>query len=62
MDPDANVREQESILTTSENVTPRLRELRTALWDWVCRGGFQPSKITWEACPLARKYYARTLP
>lgn len=66
MDPNANLREQESIVfhrlgLTHRNETytkggARLRELRQALRAWLDRGGFEPD---WTLAPHARKYYGR---
>lgn len=61
MDPNANLQEQERILTArrSGNVARRyqagrLRELRDALATWLHGGGFQPD---WSKCPLAADYW-----
>jgi hypothetical protein len=68
MDPNANLQEQESILTrradgydpdlawafTRSDDTRTLRELRQALIGWIRGGGFEPD---WSQCPRAAKYY-----
>lgn len=65
MDPNANLQEQERILSDrpappaephSEIAAPRLRELRTALSAWLLRGGFEPD---WTKAPKAARYYVR---
>lgn len=60
MDPEANLREQEAILTERAQGgrvdAARLRELREALVGWLRGGGFAP---TWARAPLAAKYYQR---
>ena len=56
MDPNANLQEQEAILTnwTIRADIARLRELRIALRDWLAAGGFEP---TWTEYPIAARYY-----
>lgn len=67
MDPEANLAEQESILTALRAATPdevramrirgereRLRELRDALLDWLNAGGFEPD---WLKYPQAADFY-----
>lgn len=59
MDPNANLREQEDILTTPHKDRydyARLRELRSALEDWLNYGGFEP---VWSDYPLAARYFGR---
>ena len=67
MDPNANLKEQESLIlyrTTSLIQTPaqrrdrnaRLQELRDALSLWLKKGGFAPN---WALAPHARRYYRR---
>ena len=63
MDPNANVREQESLLAMVEpgvamgdSDRARLGELRRALAGWIRGGGFAP---TWSAVPLTVAYYRR---
>lgn len=63
MDPNANLREQEQILTVPVlQRTPaqvaRLGELRRALTGWLRRGGFEPA---WSMCPLAARYFGYPL-
>ena len=67
MDPNANLREQERILSRVPAEWPRkplpradrerLAELREALAHWLWADGFAPD---WSACPLAAMYYGRT--
>jgi hypothetical protein len=61
MDPNANLMEQEIILTVYASGSIivarskyRLTELREALARWLDRGGFPPD---WTRCPKAAKYY-----
>lgn len=55
MDPDANLREQERILTSAPpRDRARLKELREALWGWLNHHGFEPC---WSTCPKAAKHY-----
>lgn len=57
MDPDANLREQENILSSSARGAEdrvRLKELREALWGWLRSHGFEPR---WSECPKASKHY-----
>lgn len=62
MDPNANLQEQERILSRkrTEGFLPgdrsRLHDLRDALRVWLMNGGFSPD---WTLCPLAKKYYGR---
>lgn len=64
MDPDANLREQEEILSRNAATVgridradrDRLIELRQALYAWIRDGGFAPD---WEQAPRARKFYGR---
>lgn len=67
MDPNANLQEQENILTTAWNRLPargttkaqdraELRELRRALVEWLRAGGFAPQ---WQKCPVASRYWRR---
>lgn len=54
MDPNANLEEQESLLT-AEGVDLdifRIRDLRHALDEWLAKGGFQPE---WERYPVAAR-------
>jgi len=61
MDPQANIEEQERIITRRLEGTPqpddevRLAELRIALRGWLAAGGFQP---TWTTAPRAACYFA----
>lgn len=63
MDPNANILEQETLLTerfltdhlTSDD-SDRLHELRIALVEWLGKGGFEPD---WSKAPLASQYYGR---
>lgn len=62
MDPNANLRQQESILnrlTVVQGARKRmleidLSELRQALYDWIREGGFDPD---WSAAPKAAPYF-----
>lgn len=58
MDPNANLKEQEDILTQvgpqDSYSTARLRELRSALRGWLSKGGFDPD---WAAAPNATVYW-----
>ena len=62
MDPNANLAEQEDLLTrplagtnwTRNADRARLAELRQALSLWLSLGGFAPA---WEACPHAAAWY-----
>lgn len=67
MDPEANLTEQEAILTALRAASPdevramrirgereRLRELRDALLDWLNAGGFEPD---WTKHPHAADFY-----
>ena len=62
MDPNANLAEQERLLTAPLGTTnadrradrERLAELRDALALWLSLGGFAPA---WEACPTAAAWY-----
>lgn len=62
MDPNANLEEQERILTQWKDKDPRLvklaerrlKELRDALGYWLDYGGFAPD---WTKAPQAAKYY-----
>jgi hypothetical protein len=62
MDPNANLLEQEAILTTRQRPDGtlhnydryELHDLRRALHDWLCTGGFAPD---WSKAPHAAKYY-----
>jgi hypothetical protein len=56
MDPNANLAEQERILTSSPIDRARLRELRDALREWLGNGGFAPD---WARHPKAAKYYGK---
>jgi hypothetical protein len=58
MDPNANLQEQEYLLTHRRDRDDILwlRELRAALAGWLKSGGFEP---TWTDCPAAAKYYGR---
>jgi hypothetical protein len=64
MDPNANLQEQERIISRNNPTVGRipsedrlrLRELRIALLAWIQGGGFSPR---WEDCPNAAKYYGR---
>jgi hypothetical protein len=64
MDPNANLAEQEEIITrdrvglTAVYAKPivRLTELRKALREWLHKDGFEPD---WSKAPNARKYYGR---
>lgn len=66
MDPNANLQEQEWIITESfrdedglRTDRARLRELRQALAGWLTNGGFRPTNVA--ECPNAAKYYRGTL-
>jgi len=56
MDPNANLAEQDSIMRAANGRIshvpkadrPRLRELQTALWEWIRGGGFAPE---WDRFP-----------
>jgi hypothetical protein len=55
MDPNANLAEQDDIVTgRTPGASARLRELRRALAGWLAGGGFAPD---WLAHPAAAKYY-----
>lgn len=57
MDPNANIQEQERILTTGEPARAdraRLATLRAALREWIANGGFAPE---WRTAPRASRYY-----
>ena len=59
MDPNANLQEQETLLTSFGNYVAdpdRLSDLRQALYDWIRDGGFEPD---WTQAPNARQYYGR---
>jgi hypothetical protein len=66
MDPNANLAEQERIIVAnrigdvhihvSQETKARYLDLRTALAEWLQKGGFEPD---WEQAPNARKYYGR---
>lgn len=56
MDPNANLLEQERLLTAGHRRDPRLWELRDALRQWLDRGGFAPD---WSKAPHARLYWRR---
>jgi hypothetical protein len=63
MDPNANLQEQERILTDHSGDLRRARadcdrllDLRQALYDWIRDGGFEPD---WTLAPRARAYYGR---
>ena len=71
MDPNANLRDQESALAdiewerdhlndpgTMKRNRRRLRELRQALRDWLRSGGLEPK---WESYPRALKHYRKHL-
>lgn len=53
MDPNANLQEQERILTTGGD-RARLRELRVALGEWLEGGGFAPD---WSQAPRAARAF-----
>ncbi len=57
MDPNANLQEQERILSSSD-LRPRMRELREALHGWCRGGGYAPQ---WDKCPRAARAYWRWL-
>ncbi len=61
MDPNANLREQEILITDRaargrylSGDAARLTELRQALYDWIHDGGFEPD---WATYPNAAKYF-----
>lgn len=67
MDHNANLQEQERLLTHGVETLRllygirweagsrrRLRELRHALASWLASGGFEPD---WSACPNAARYF-----
>jgi len=59
MDPNANLAEQQWLLTCRRDERDAddrlvLRELRAALRGWLDRGGFAPD---WTQYPQAAKYY-----
>ena len=58
MDPNANLREQEDILTQVGPVDcyerARLKKLRIALREWLDNGGFAP---IWDNYPKAHRYF-----
>jgi len=63
MDPDANLAEQERLISemaTSDDTTDAdivlLAKLRYALSRWLQSGGFEPD---WTAGPTARRFYKR---
>lgn len=57
MDPNANLQEQEAILTAGAKGPAnriRLHDLREELWRWLDRRGFEPQ---WSKCPKASRHY-----
>lgn len=60
MDPNANLQEQERLIEQHVQAFGRvrpssdLRELQSALREWLDRGGFAPD---WSQAPRAAKYY-----
>lgn len=61
MDPNANLQEQQRIITIpfaerTKEQSARLIELRKALRSWIAAGGFEP---TWHSAPRAAEYYFR---
>ena len=60
MDPNANLAEQEAIITATPQRwaydAERLLDLRQALYDWIRDGGFEPD---WTKAPNARQYYGK---
>jgi hypothetical protein len=64
MDPQANLVEQEELVLRLRKTTNspaqitsarrRLKELRTALVDWLKGGGYEPD---WSKCPAAKTYF-----
>jgi len=55
MDPNANLREQESLQAiSSADDIQRRAELRRALTEWLERGGFKPN---WRECPEATRTF-----
>lgn len=57
MDPDANLRAQQALLTTDDRSEKRERsDLRRALQAWLSSGGFSPD---WKAYPEATKAYRK---
>lgn len=58
MDPNANLQEQEDLLTRTDVSFDEewLLNLRFNLCQWLRMGGFEPD---WEACPNAAAYYGR---
>ena len=57
MDPHANLSEQATLVDATGAYDKRRRaELRRALQEWLCSGGFQP---TWKAFPDATKAYRK---
>jgi hypothetical protein len=62
MDPNANLAEQDRIVTRRQAAgmlnrqdAARLRELRQALAAWLAGGGFPPD---WRQAPRAARYYS----
>jgi hypothetical protein len=64
MDPNANLAEQEELITVLKPHKPgtvnarvsRLWDLRQALYDWLRDGGFEPD---WTKAPNAAKHYGK---
>ena len=64
MDPDANLQEQEALITSAHPgamagvvfSSARMRELNAALRAWLATGGFEPD---WSKAPRAAKRYGR---
>lgn len=61
MDPNANLQEQQQIITIpfserTKEQSARLIELRKALRRWIEAGGFEPA---WHSFPRASEYYFR---
>lgn len=61
MDPNANLQEQEHLLThrssdrtVASDERTLLHDLRKALWAWLRKGGFEPR---WSECPRARQHF-----
>lgn len=66
MDPNANLEEQESILTAVTPTKPmlyterrRLTDLRLALSEWIAGGGAEPD---WTKGRRAARYYGHFIP
>lgn len=57
MDPNANLKEQSELLEAQDRADiSRRAELRRALLEWLCGGGYAPD---WTLHPAAAKAYKR---